>query len=144
MEDTGLIEAIKRRITVVVAAHAGLQPGGNEEILLAEAEHAAVLGRVIGIKAVAKFFQGVQIVLEALVGRKVVFARLGGPKAQRVGDPVMISGDGNVIRNGADAGRVHGAKGVFPVGLEISFGMPVEFDFDGMLGLANLENEAVA
>ena len=92
----------------------------------------------------AKLFQGVQIVLEALIGRKVVFARLSGPKAQRVGDPVMISGDGNVIRNGADAGRVHGAKGVFPVGLEISFGMPVEFDFDGMLGLANLENEAVA
>ena len=49
LEDVGIGEGVEGPVSAMIASHRGLKPGGNEEVLLAEAKHPAMLGGIIGI-----------------------------------------------------------------------------------------------
>ena len=55
LEDEEISEIVEGMESSVVRSHAGLQTRGDEEILLTEAEHAAMLGGIVRIKTMAEF-----------------------------------------------------------------------------------------
>ena len=93
----------------LVGAQDGLQARGDEEVLLLEAQHAAVLAGVVGIEDRG---DGLDVGAE-LVGARVVAGvegvevevlgvGLGRPQAQLVHDLAAVADDGHVVRDGAD------------------------------------------
>ena len=94
---------------LLVGAQDGLQAGGNKQVLLLEAQDAAVLARVVGVQdggdglhvgaelvglGVVAGVEGVQV--------KVLGGRLGAPEAQLVHGLAAKADNGHVIGHGAD------------------------------------------
>ena len=93
---------------LLVAAQDGLQTGRDEEVLLLEAQDAAVLARVVGVQdhrdglnvgaelarlGVVAGVEGVQV--------EVLGGGLGAPQAQLVHDLAAVADDGHVVGHGA-------------------------------------------
>ena len=93
----------------LVGAQDGLQARGDEEVLLLEAQHAAVLAGVVGIENRGDGLDvGAELVGAGVVAGvegvevEVLGVGLGRPQAQLVHDLAAKADDGHVIGDGAD------------------------------------------
>ena len=133
LEDIGIFEMAQIAITAFFAAHAALQSGRNQEILLAETKHPTMFGRIIRIEAEREFLEGAEIFIECAIGRQILFRRFGRPKPQGIADPIAVAHDAHIIRDGADASSIDGPNRIGTIGTKVGFGVAIEFDIDRMI-----------
>ena len=133
----------------LVGAQDRLQAGGDEEVLLLEAQHAAVLAGVVGVEDRGDGLDvGAELVGTGVIAGvegvevKVLGVGLGRPQAQLVHDLAAVTDDGHVIRHGADDLAALLGEPELAV-LLVAHDLPAKADEHGAAVLAGLPGEAV-
>ncbi len=150
--DGNVLGQLTQVITVLALERAqdGLESSGDEQVLLLEAQDAAVLAGVVGVEDRG---DGLDVGAEAVGARvvagvecvkvKVLVRGLGRPDAEVVDGLAAVTDDGHVVGHGADLLAALPAVPVVAVLLLMADDVTTKADRDGTLGLADLPGVGV-
>ncbi len=137
---------------VVVLGEAGedvLEGGGDEEVLLLEAQFPAHLGGIVGIEHLGEVLgfvlvgHGLDVVALVEIFEVEVPARLGGPQAQVVHGVGVVARYGDVVGHGHDVFRIHPLLAQAALGILVAHHPAVEFHREEHAGAGKLPGVAV-